>query len=244
MYAIFRKEVNQFFSSITGYVSVIIFLVAAGLLLFVFPDTSILDSGYATLDQLFKLAPWIFLLLIPAITMRTLADELKAGTMEQLITRPLSGLQIVLGKYFASLFLVLFSLVPTLVYYVTIYYLAAITGNVDTGAIIGSYIGLFLLGAVFTAIGVWSSSLTSNSVVAFLIAVFTCYIFYSGFDALSQLPVFSGNLDYYLGMIGIHFHYYSISRGVIDSRDIIYYLSVIILFLALTNFSLARRKWE
>ncbi len=244
MLAIFKKEIHQFFSSITGYVAIILFLLANGLLLFVFPDTSLLDYGYANLDPLFELAPMIYLLLIPAITMRSFADEFKSGTMELLSTKPLSWWQIVGGKFAAGLVVVLISLIPTVVYYIAVRQLSADPANLDNGGMTGSYIGLFLLGAVFTAVGVWSSSLTSNSVVAFLIAIFTCFIFYNGFDALSKVPAFSGSADYYLRMAGIKFHYTSISRGVIDSRDIIYFLSIIGLMLYLTRLSLQRRIWD
>ena len=244
MLAIFKKEIHQFFSSITGYVAIILFLLANGLLLFVFPSTSLLDYGYANLDPLFELAPMIYLLLIPAITMRSLADEFKSGTMELLSTKPLSWWQIVMGKFTAGIAVVFISLIPTLVYYIAIRQLSADPGNLDNGGMTGSYIGLFLLGAVFTAIGVWSSSLTANAVVAFLTAIFTCYIFYYGFDALSKVPTFTGGADYYLQMAGIRFHYASISRGVIDSRDIVYFLSVIALMLYLTRLSLQRRIWD
>jgi ABC-2 type transport system permease protein len=244
MLAIFKKEIHQFFSSITGYVAIILFLLANGLLLFVFPDTSLLDDGYANLDPLFKLAPLIYLLLIPAITMRSFADEFKTGTMELLSTKPLSWWQIVTGKFLAGVLVVFISLIPTIVYYIAIRQLSANPASLDNGGIAGSYIGLLLLGAIFTAIGVWSSSLTSNSVVAFLIAIFTCFIFYYGFDAFSKLPAFTGSADYYLQMAGIQFHYVSISRGVIDSRDIIYFVSVIGLMLYLTRLSLQRRIWD
>ncbi|SEW06654.1 protein involved in gliding motility GldF [Chitinophaga sp. YR573] len=244
MLAIFKKEIHQFFSSITGYVAIILFLLANGLLLFVFPDTSLLDDGYANLDPLFKLAPLIYLLLIPAITMRSFADEFKTGTMELLSTKPLSWWQIVTGKFLAGVLVVFISLIPTIVYYIAIRQLSANPASLDNGGIAGSYTGLLLLGAIFTAIGVWSSSLTSNSVVAFLIAIFTCFIFYYGFDAFSKLPAFTGSADYYLQMAGIQFHYVSISRGVIDSRDIIYFVSVIGLMLYLTRLSLQRRIWD
>lgn len=244
MLAIFRKEIHQFFSSITGYVAIILFLLANGLLLFVFPDTNLLDFGYANLDPLFELAPIIYLLLIPAITMRSFADEFRSGTIELLSTKPLSWWQIVLGKYGASTLIVLISLLPTLVYYLAIHQLSAPPVRIDNGGIAGSYLGLLLLGAVFTAIGIWASSLTGNAVVAFLVAVFTCFLFYNGFDALSKIPAFSGGADYYLQMAGIKFHYASISRGVIDSRDLVYFASVIILMLYLSRTSLQRRVWQ
>lgn len=244
MLAIFKKEINQFFSSVTGYVAIILFLLANGLLLFVFPDTNLLDAGYANLDPLFDLAPLIYLLLIPAITMRSFADEFKTGTMELLSTKPLSWWQIVMGKFWGSLLIVAISLLPTVVYYIAILQLSINPQQLDNGGILGSYAGLFLLGAVFTAIGLWSSSLTSNAMIAFLIAVFTCFIFYNGFDAVSKIPALSGGADYYLQMAGIKFHYMSISRGVIDSRDIIYFISLIGLMLYLTKLSLQRKLWQ
>ncbi|PUZ28923.1 gliding motility-associated ABC transporter permease subunit GldF [Chitinophaga parva] len=244
MLAIFKKEINQFFSSITGYVAIIVFLLANGLMLFVFPDTSLLDYGYANLDPLFDLAPLIFLLLIPAITMRSFADEFKGGTMELLGTKPLTGWQIVMGKFWASALIVGIAVLPTGVYYVAIRALSATPGNIDNGGIGGAYIGLLLLGAVFTAIGTWASSLTANAVIAFLIAIFTCFLFYNGFDALSKLPIFTGGWDYYLQMAGIKFHYNSISRGVVDSRDVIYFLSVTGLMLYLTKTALQRKMWQ
>lgn len=244
MLAIFKKEIHQFFSTVTGYVAIILFLLANGLFLFVFPETSLLDTGYANLDPLFNLAPLIYLLLIPAITMRSFADEFKTGTMELLSTKPLSSWEIVMGKFWSSLLIVIISLAPTLVYYFAVRSLSVDPQMLDNGGITGAYIGLVLLGATFTAIGIWSSSLTANAMIGFLIALFTCFILYNGFDALSKIPAFTGGFDYYLQMAGIKFHYTSISRGVIDSRDIIYFISVIGLMLYLTKLSLQRRLWQ
>lgn len=231
MPVLFKKEVSQFFSGATGYLSLFLFFTINGLFLFVFPDTSLFNDGYATLDTLFRIAPWVFLLLIPAITMRMFSEEWREGTMELLMTVPLSKVQIVLGKYLSGIFLLLFSLVPTIIYYITIRTLAVSPADVDSGAILGSYIGLFLLGSVFTSIGIWCSALSKNTVVAFLLAVFLCFMIYTGFDALSQIPVFVGGLDYYLQIIGIQYHYQSISRGLLDLRDMVYFLSVIVFFL-------------
>ncbi|MGX5818518.1 gliding motility-associated ABC transporter permease subunit GldF [Chitinophaga lutea] len=244
MLAIFKKEIHQFFSSVTGYVAILLFLLANGLFLFVFPDTSLLDAGYANLDGLFELAPMIYLLLIPAITMRSFSDEFRTGTMELLSTKPLTWWQIVWGKFWACLLIVLISLAPTIVYYVAMDQLAAPGTGLDNGGIIGSYLGLMLLGGAFTAVGIWASSITSNAVVAFLVAVFTCYVFYTGFDALSRVPVFTGGADYYLQMAGIRYHYISISRGVVDSRDVIYFFSLTGLMLYLTKTSLERKIWQ
>jgi ABC-2 type transport system permease protein len=240
MWAVCKKELRQFFSSLTGYIAIIAFLSLNGLLLFVFPDTDILAFGYATLDKFFELAPWILLLLIPAITMRSLSDEFRMGTFEILQTLPLSRTRLIAGKYVASLVVVLIALLPTLVYFLCIQRLSG-QGGIDTGATIGSYIGLVFLAAVFTAIGIWCSSFTPNAVVAFLVAALTCFLLYSGFGAISTLPVFAAGPDYYIGMLGIDFHYRSISRGVIDTRDVLYFLSVIFLFLFLTSRHLARK---
>jgi len=240
MWAVCKKELRQFFSSLTGYIAIVVFLLLNGLLLFVFPDTDILSFGYATLDKFFELAPWILLLLIPAITMRSLSDEFRAGTFETLQTMPLSRNRLVVGKYLASLIVVAIALLPTLVYFLCIQRLSG-QGGIDTGATAGSYIGLLMLAAVFTAIGIWCSSFTSNAVVAFIVAAFACFLLYSGFGAISALPAFAAGLDYYIAMLGIDFHYRSISRGVIDTRDLLYFFSVIYLFLYLTNRLLARR---
>lgn len=239
MWSICKKELRQFFSSLTGYIAIIVFLLANGLALFVF-EGNILDFGYATLDRFFELAPWILLLLIPAITMRSFSDEFKAGTFELLQTRPLTRSQIVWGKYLGSLIVVLIALLPTIVYFFSIQALSSNEG-IDTGATIGSYIGLFFLAAVFTAIGICISSFTSNAVVAFILSLIACALLYYGFNAISRLPGLSGGADYYIEMAGIDFHYRSISRGVIDTRDIVYFLSVIFLFLMLTNRNLLKR---
>lgn len=239
MWSVCKKELRQFFSSLTGYIAIIVFLWVNGLMLFVFQD-NILDFGYATLDRFFELAPWVLLLLIPAITMRSISDELRTGTFEILQTRPLSRWQIVTGKYIGSLIVVLIALLPTIVYFFSIQSLAADEG-MDTGATIGSYIGLFFLAAVFTAIGVCASSFTNNAVVAFIVSLIACALLYYGFHALSLLATGAGGLDYYLELLGIDFHYRSISRGVIDTRDIIYFLSIIFFFLLITHRNLVKR---
>jgi ABC-2 type transport system permease protein len=239
MWSVCKKELRQFFSSLTGYIVIIVFLLVNGLALFVF-ENNILDFGYATLDRFFQLAPWILLLLIPAITMRSFADEFKTGTFEILQTRPLSRWQIVFGKYFGSLVVVLIALLPTLIYFISVQQLSSGQG-IDTGATTGSYIGLVFLAAVFTAIGISASSFTSNAVIAFIISLVACALFYYGFNAISRLPGLSSGSDYYVEMAGIDFHYMSISRGVVDSRDIIYFLSAIALFLAVTNRNLLKR---
>lgn len=229
-----KKEWQQFFSSITGYLALIIFLVLNGLVFFVLPDTSLLDFGYASLDNFFRLAPWIFLFLIPTITMRSFADEYKSGTFELLRTLPLKNGELVWGKYFGALLIVLLALLPTVIYAISIEQLSVV-GGIDTGSTAGSYIGLFMLGAVFTAIGICASSFTNNTVVAFLSAAIICLLFYIGFDALGKLPVFASGQAYYIQMAGINFHYQSISKGVVDIRDIIYYCTLIFIFILITR---------
>ena len=243
MYSIFIKEINTFFSSLIGYITIGTFLAILGLMMWVFPDTNLLNYNYATLDQLFEIGPMIFMFLIPAITMRTFAEEQQAGTIEFLATKPLSDTQIVLGKFFASWLLVAFAILPTLLYYYSVWQLGAPKGNLDAGAIAGSYIGLLLLGGAFVAIGIFASSLTGNQIVAFVSATFICFIFYYGFYLISSMPAFIGRADLVIQKFGIDYHYGSISRGLIDSRDVIYFFSIIGAFLALTATSVGRRKW-
>ncbi len=243
MYSIYKKEINSFFNSLIGLVVVGLFLVLLGLFLWVFDDTNILTNKFATLDQFFDLAPFVFIFLIPAVTMRMIAEEKQNGTIELLVTRPLSDMQIILGKYLAAVALVAFALLPTILYYVTVYQLGSPRGNLDSGAIIGSYIGLLLLGAVFTSIGLFASSITKNQIISFLLASFLCFFFYLGFEYVSKTPIFVGKIDDLIQMFGINYHYKSISNGVVVLADIIYFFSIIILFLKLTQISLESRKW-
>jgi ABC-2 type transport system permease protein len=240
MWSICKKELGQFFSNLTGYIAIILFLLVNGLFLFVLKDSNIFDYGYATLDKFFDLAPQVLLVLIPAITMRILSEEFKGGTFEILQTKPITKWQIVLGKYFSILIVLVFVIAPTFIYSYTIKTLST-QGGIDVGGIVGSYIGLFFLAATFAAIGLCCSGFTSNAVIAFLISTFSCLILYFGFGALSKLPFLKGGIDYYIEMLGIDFHYKSISRGVIDSRDIIYFISMIFLFLMMTVKNLQKK---
>ena len=242
MLTIFKKEITAFLSSLIAYITITAFLVVTGLFLWVFPNSSILEYGFASLDSLFSIAPWVFLLLIPAITMRSFSEEKKTGTIELLATRPVSDLQIILGKYFAGLALAVFALVPTVVYYITVYLLAVPTGNIDTGAVIGSYIGLLLLAGSFTAMGIFASSLRENQIEAFVISLFLCFFCFYGFDSISSLSLF-GKVDTFIIQLGINEHYRSISRGVLDTRDLIYFLSFTGIFIMLTKTVLESRKW-
>lgn len=239
MWSICKKELRQFFSSLTGFIAIIAFLLVNGLVLFVF-ENNIFDFGYATLEKFFQLAPWILLLLIPAITMRSFAEEFRTGTFEILQTSPLSSWQIVGGKYSGSLLVAVISLVPTIIYIFSIESLSSGEG-LDMGATLGSYAGLFFLSAIFTAIGVCTSSFTGNAVIAFITGLFGCVLLYYGFDAISRLPVFGSGADYYIQMLGIDYHYRSISRGVVDTRDIVYFLTVILLLMIITNRNLLKR---
>lgn len=241
MQAIFRKELHAFFSSLIGYLVIAVFLVLLGLIMFVFPDTSVLEYPYASMEQLFDNAPLIFLLLIPAICMRMFAEEWQTGTIEFLLTKPVRKLDIILGKYLASLVLVVFALLPTLLYYYTIYQLGSPKGNLDSGAVMGSYLGLILLAGCFTSIGLFASSLSKNQVTAFVLATFLCFLLYYGFFFFSRLPVFAGRGDILVQMLGIDFHYDAISKGVIDSRNVVYFFSVIAFFLFLTQLSLENK---
>ncbi len=243
MWALFLKEIKSFLSSLTGYIVIAIFLAVTGLFLWVIPSGSnILDYGYANLDGLFVIGPFVFLFLVPAVTMRSFADERKSGTIELLFTRPLSDFQIVLAKYLSSVVLVALSLLPTLIYYITVYQLGMPVGNIDSGGFWGSFIGLFLLGAVFVSIGVFSSAVTDNPVVSFVLSVFLSAFLYLGFEFISSLELF-GNFDLFIKSLGMSDHYSSISRGVVDTRDLVYFFSLIGLFLFLTKFSISSRKW-
>ncbi|NEU07644.1 gliding motility-associated ABC transporter permease subunit GldF [Flavihumibacter sp. R14] len=242
MFTIFSKDFSDFFNSLVAYITIGIFLIVTGLFLWVFPESSILDYGYAGLESLFNIAPYIFMFLIPAITMRSLAEEKKEGTFELLATRPLTDWQIVLGKYFAAFAIVVLALIPTLIYYISVYQLGVTRGNIDSGAVVGSYIGLFLLGACFSAIGIFASSVSRNQIISFSIAVFLCFFAFSGFDSISQLLSLQ-NIETIITSFGMNQHYQSISRGVLDTRDLIYFLSFIALFLLITKTILGGRKW-
>lgn len=242
MLQIFFKEFSSFLNSLIAYVVVGVFLLVMGLLMWVFPDSSVLEYGYADMSTLFSLGPYVLIFLIPAVTMRSFAEEKKGGTMELLFTKPLTDWDIIAGKFLASFALVLLALLPTLVYYYSLYTLGNPKGNIDTPGIIGSYIGLAMLAAVFSAIGIMSSSLSSNQIVAFILGAFLCYLTFAAPDALSRLAFWdSGALA--VKQLGILFHYESMSRGLIDSRDIVYFGSVMFLALSVTKLILSSRQW-
>lgn len=242
MLAVFKRELFSFLNSLMAYITIGIFLLACGLMFWFFPDTSILAYGYAEMDGFFALVPYLFMFLISAIGMRSFAEERREGTYVLLATKPITTMQIILAKYLACVVLVLFSLLPTLVYYYSIYELGLPKGNIDTGAVIGSYIGLFLLGSAFAAIAIFASSMTKNQVIAFAVSVFLCFFTYAGFDAASKVGAFA-LVENILLNSSVAAHYQSISRGVLDSRDVVYFLSFVAVFLGLTKLALGGRKW-
>jgi len=243
MFSLLKKEINGFLGSLIGYVAIIVFLSTLGLFMWVFPgEMNILEAGYSQLNTFFNLAPWVFLFLIPAITMRTFAEEKKSGTLELLITKPLSEMQIVTAKFLAGLVLVLFSVLPALTYFYSVYQLGNPPGNLDVGATWGSYIGLFFLGGAYVSIGIFASSVTDNQIIAFILGVFLCFFFYAGFESISTLRIFQ-DLEIYVVKLGINEHYLSMSRGVLDTRDMIYFVSVVFFFLLLTKTIINSRKW-
>ncbi len=243
MVTLLNKEIKGFLNSLIGYITIVVFLLILGLFLWVIHgDSNILEGGFATIDPLFVIAPWVFMFLIPAITMRTFADEKKSGTIELLLTRPLTDMQIILAKYFAGVLLVVISLIPTLIYYYSVHHLGNPVGNIDTGGMWGSYIGLLLLASGFVSIGIFASAISENQVVAFITALFMCFLCYSGFDYLSKFDLF-GKIDNIILSLGINDHYLSISRGVIDTRDVIYFISLSAVFILSTRTVLESRKW-
>lgn len=243
MWTLFWREINSFFSSITGYVVIVVYLVVTGLFLWVFPgEFNIIESGYASLDALFIIAPWVFLFLVPAVTMRLFSDEKRTGTLELLLSRPISDLKIILAKYFAGVALVCLAILPTLIYYLSVSLLGDTPGNLDKGGFWGSFIGLILLAGIYVSIGLFSSSLTDNQIVSFIIGVVGCFLLFLGFDSLSKLG-FSGSFENFIASLGISYHYNSLARGVIDTRDVIYFLTVIAVFTLFTKVVLESRKW-
>lgn len=238
MIAIVKKEIQTFFGSPVGYLVIGLFLVANGLFLWVFRGNyNIFDSGFADLAPYFELSPWILLFLIPAVTMRSFSDEYRLGTLELLLTKPISIRGLVAGKYLGALILILIALLPTLLYIFTISGLGNPEGNWDVGSTVGSYIGLVFLAAAYSAIGIFSSSLSSNQVVAFLVAVFLCFACYYGFEGLTALLP---NLS--LEQLGMKAHFNSMARGVLDSRDLVYFISISLFFLVLTVIKLRQNR--
>lgn len=244
MFAIFIKEINGFFSSLTGYIVIVVFLLVNSLFMWVFPGQwNILDSGYAGLDTLFFLAPWIFLFLVPAVTMRMFAEEKRLGTMELIYSKPVSEREIIYGKYLASVCLVLMALLPCLIWYASVHILGEVPGNIDKGGTLGAFIGLFFLASIYASAGLFASSLTDNQVISFIVAVVLCLILFAGFDAIAYLPGLK-EIDEFIIRLGINEHYKSMSRGVIDIRDAVFYLSVAAIFNEATRLVMISRRWK
>lgn len=244
MFAIYRKEISGFFSSLSGYIVIIVFLLINSLFMWIFPGAwNILDSGYAGLETLFFLSPWVFLFLVPAVTMRMIAEEKRLGTIELIYSRPVTERGMIYGKFFASVTLVLMALVPALIYYVSVYMLGEIPGNLDKGGTWGAFIGLFLLASVYASAGIFASSITDNQVVAFIFALLICFILYIGFDSFADLPGLR-KIDEFVIRLGINEHYKSISRGVLDIRDVVYFAAVVAIFNEATRLVLLSRKWK
>lgn len=242
MVSIYRKELSSFFTSLTGYLASAVFLVVVGLMMWVFPSQwNVLSVGVASVSTLFTLAPWVFLFLVPAVTMRMYSDELREGTLSLLLSRPLSLWAIVLGKFFAAVTLCALILLPTVVYMIALSWLSLTPGAIDRGATATSYIGLLLLAATYSAIGLFTSSLTPNALVAFLLAALIAVAMYVGLEGLASLPLFQG-AELFIVNLGIAEHYQSIQRGVIDTRDIVYFMAVIALALAAARARLAKLR--
>jgi len=242
MWALYKKEIRGFMVSLTGMLVMGIFLLTTALLLWILPTgMNIIDNGYANLDAMFELAPFLFLFLVPAVSMRSIAEERKSGTLELLLSRPLTEFQIVLAKYLAAFSLVVLAVLPTLLFYFSVSQLAYPVGNVDSGGFWGSFIGLLFLGATFTAIGLFGSAITDNQIVAFLVAVFLSLFFYLGFGAIMS---FFGSFGLWVNNLGMEAHYSSMSRGVLDTRDLIYFLSLIAFFIFMATYSVAQKKWR
>lgn len=246
MVTLLKKELSSFLNSLIGYIVISVFLISIGLFMWVFPSSggqfNVLDAGYANIDTLFIIAPWVFMFLVPAVTMRSFSEEKRTGTIELLLTRPLTDWQIIFAKYFAGFLLVVFSLLPTLIYYFSVRTLGNPPGNIDTGGMWGSYLGLLFLAAGFVAIGIFASSVTDSQIIAFIFAVFFSFFCYIGFESISSLDLF-GSVDSLILKLGINEHYISMSRGVIDTRDVIYFASLTGVFLLCTKTVMESRKW-
>jgi ABC-2 type transport system permease protein len=242
VFSIYKKEITGFLNSLIAYLVMIVFITFIGLFMWVFPDSNIMDYGFADMESLFTFGPIAYLLLIPAITMRTFAEEKKDGTIELLMTKPLTDWQIILGKYFASFSLVAVALVPTLIYYFSVYSLGNPIGNIDTAAVFSSYIGLLLLGGVYTSIGIFSSSLTTNQIFSFIVSLIVCYFFYDGISRIASLDLWEGSQTF-IGQFSLSYHYDALSKGLIDSRNLVYFISIASIMLVSTNLVLGSRKW-
>jgi ABC-2 type transport system permease protein len=244
LFALFRKELVSFFSTLTGYLVILVFLCSTGLILWIIPGTgfNIVENGYASLDSFFSLAPWFFLFLVPALTMKMFSEEQRSGTIELLMTKPLTDIQIVTVKYASAIVLVIISIIPTLVYFTSIFIISSPKGNVDVAGITGSYFGLLFLSSGFVSIGIFCSTLSGNQIVSFISSLILSFFFFSGFEFFSTV-IHNPLISNIFAQTGMSSHYYSLSRGVIDSRDVIYFFSITLVFIFLSRFILEKRKW-
>jgi ABC-2 type transport system permease protein len=242
MITLYKKEISIFFSTIIGYLIIGLFLLISSLILWHdISEINILDNAYASMDSFFSIAPLIFLLFIPSVSMRVFSEEFNTGTIETLITKPISSFEIVTAKFFAVLSLVIIAISPTITYVISIYFLGETTGNLDLAAVVGSYIGLILLSSIFSSISVYASSLSSNQIVAFILAIIMSSFFFFGFDILSQLPYLQ-IVDLTLQKIGISYHYNMMSKGLLKVSDLVYFMSVSLLFIKLTEVVIKNKK--
>lgn len=240
MKSIIKREIKSFFGSLSGYLVIAIFLILNGLFLWVFEgDYNILNSGFADLTPFFSISPWILIFLIPAVTMRSFSDEKKQGTIELLLTKPISVWNIVLGKFFGAFLLIVIAIIPTLIYVYVISTLCIQNNPIDIGSILGSYFGLLFLIAAYAAIGVFTSTLSENQIVAFILSVFLSFVFYFGFQGIG---IYLKSIEDVIDSLGMEYHYKSMSRGVIDTRDVLYFVSITIAFLSFTVYKLKSLK--
>ena len=244
MFAIFKREISEFFSSLTGYMVIIVFLLINSLFMWIIPsEFNVIESGYASIESLFLLSPWVFLFLVPAVTMKSIAEEKRLGTIELIYSKPITERQIVWGKFLASVALVLLSLLPCLLYYLSVYLLGETPGNIDKGGTFGALIGLFFLASIYASAGIFASSLTDNQAVSFILAVFICFFLYMGFDYMAYMPGLN-KIDEFVINLGINEHYTSMSRGVIDIKDMVYFISTVLIFNEASRLVLLSRKWK
>jgi ABC-2 type transport system permease protein len=242
MWVIYKKEIRSFLSSLTAYIVMIVFLVITGLLMWVMGGNTVFDLGVASMAVMFSIAPYVFIFLVSAVTMRSFSEEKRLGTLETLSTRPVSDLSVILGKYFANVTLVIFALLPTLLYYYSISELGNPQGNIDTGAMWGSYFGLILLGAAYTSMGIFASVITENQIVALILSMLLCLVSYELLGMLGDIKALAA-LGKGIDWFGLDYHYYSLSRGVLDTRDVVYFISFSGLFIWLTKLVYESRKW-
>ncbi len=242
IFSIFKKEIFQYLNTASGYISMVVFFVATWLFCWVFPSTNFFEYGYAEMGTFFEIAPYIFLFLVPALTMRLFSEEFRLGTIELLVTKPIGDFNIIIGKYLSAWFLVLLAILLTFCFFTSMYQLAYPIGNIDISGIMGSYLGLWLLGGVFCAIGVFASSTTDNQIIAFILSFVLSFILYDGISRIAEIESIGANFSYFLQNFSLNSHFQSLGRGVIDSRDLVYFLSIIFFFLYLTRISLRLRK--